>query len=125
MVGRGQTVGLPLFHMLLRENATVTVCHSRTPDIAFHLKHAEIVFVAAGHPNLITLEMVHSNVTIIDAGINVIDNGKIVGDAAADLYGYVKAISPVPGGVGTLTTAMLYENLLKAIHIQLGEALHG
>lgn len=121
LVGRGQTVGLPLFHMLQRENATVTVCHSHTPDITSHLKHAEIAFVAVGRPDMINRDMVHSNLIIIDAGINEIENGTIAGDAAADVSQYVAALSPVPGGVGTLTTAILYENLLQAIDIQLKE----
>lgn len=121
LVGRGQTVGLPLFHMLQRENATVTVCHSHTPDITSHLNHAEIAFVAVGRPDMINRDMVHSNLIIIDAGINEIENGKITGDTAADVSQYVAAISPVPGGVGTLTTAILYENLLQAIDIQLKE----
>lgn len=121
LVGRGQTVGLPLFHMLQRENATVTVCHSHTPDIASHLGHAEIAFVAVGRSNVVTQDMVHSNLIIIDAGINEIKGGKIVGDVSAEVCSHVEAISPVPGGVGTLTTAILYENLLKAIDIQFGE----
>lgn len=121
LVGRGQTVGLPLFHMLQRENATVTVCHSRTPDIASHLAHAEIAFVAVGRPNVVRGDMVHSSLTVIDAGINEIEGGKIVGDAALDVRDQAAAVSPVPGGVGTLTTAILYENLLKALDIQLGE----
>ncbi|MFX3635664.1 MAG: bifunctional 5,10-methylenetetrahydrofolate dehydrogenase/5,10-methenyltetrahydrofolate cyclohydrolase [Candidatus Pristimantibacillus sp.] len=124
LVGRGQTVGLPLFHMLQRENATVTVCHSHTPDVTSHLNHAEIAFVAVGRPDIINRDMVHSNLIIIDAGINEIENGKITGDAAADVSLYVAAISPVPGGVGTLTTAILYENLIKAIDIQLREVQH-
>ncbi|MEW9701984.1 bifunctional 5,10-methylenetetrahydrofolate dehydrogenase/5,10-methenyltetrahydrofolate cyclohydrolase [Paenibacillus sp. SI8] len=118
LVGRGQTVGLPLFHMLQRENATVTVCHSRTPDIASHLGHAEIAFVAVGRPDVITMEMVHANLILIDAGINEAADGKIVGDAAPNISEKVLAVSPVPGGVGTLTTAILFQNLLKAIELQ-------
>ncbi|OPA76863.1 bifunctional 5,10-methylene-tetrahydrofolate dehydrogenase/5,10-methylene-tetrahydrofolate cyclohydrolase [Paenibacillus selenitireducens] len=118
LVGRGQTVGLPLFHLLQRENATVTVCHSRTPDLAAHLRHAEIAFVAVGRPQMIVKEMVHPDLVVIDAGINETDNGKIVGDVAVDVSEAVAAISPVPGGVGTLTTAVLYQNLLKALEIQ-------
>lgn len=122
LIGRGQTVGLPLFHMLQRENATVTVCHSRTPDIASHLAHAEIAFTAVGRPDLVAREMVHAGLVIIDAGINELADGKITGDTSSDVSDYVAAISPVPGGVGTLTTAVLFDNLMKAIDIQLGEA---
>lgn len=118
LVGRGQTVGLPLFHMLQRENATVTVCHSRTADIAMHLQHAEIAFVAVGRPEVITPDMVHDGLIIIDAGINEVDGGKIVGDVSADVSSHVAAFSPVPGGVGTLTTAILFDNLVKAIELQ-------
>ena len=127
LVGRGQTVGLPLFHLLQRENATVTVCHSRTPDLASHLAHAEIAFVAVGRPGTVTLDMVHEGLAIVDAGINETEGGRIVGDVSADIAAEAKvqAISPVPGGVGTLTTAILYENLMKAIEIQLGEANKG
>jgi methylenetetrahydrofolate dehydrogenase (NADP+) / methenyltetrahydrofolate cyclohydrolase len=121
LIGRGQTVGLPLFHMLQREQATVTVCHSRTPDIASHLKHAKIAFVAVGRPNVVTRSMVHSQLAIIDAGINETTDGAMTGDVAADAGELAAAISPVPGGVGTLTTAILYDNLMKAIRIQFGE----
>ncbi|MNI28185.1 Bifunctional protein FolD protein [compost metagenome] len=119
LVGRGQTVGLPLFHLLQREQATVTLCHSRTPDLALHLRHAEIAFIAIGRPHLITRDMVHSRLVLIDAGINETTTGSITGDAAPEVADIVAAISPVPGGVGTLTTAVLYENLLKAIDLQL------
>lgn len=118
LVGRGQTVGLPLFHLLQREQATVTVCHSRTSDIASHLHHAEIAFVAVGRSNMITPSMVHNHLIVVDAGINEAEDGRIVGDAAADLDSYVAAVSPVPGGVGTLTTAILFQNLMQAIRIQ-------
>ncbi|WMT39862.1 bifunctional 5,10-methylenetetrahydrofolate dehydrogenase/5,10-methenyltetrahydrofolate cyclohydrolase [Paenibacillus sp. D2_2] len=123
LVGRGQTVGLPLFHLLQRENATVTVCHSRTPHIASHLSHAEIAFVAVGRAEVVNKHMVHADLVVVDAGINETEDGKMVGDVATDVADHVQAISPVPGGVGTLTTAILYENLLKAVEIQLGEAV--
>lgn len=118
LIGRGQTVGLPLFHMLQREHATVTVCHSRTPDLASHLANAEIAFVAVGRPDTVTASMVHSRLVIIDAGINETEDGQIVGDVSGDASEHVRAISPVPGGVGTLTTAILFKNLLKAIQLQ-------
>ncbi|WP_090579970.1 bifunctional 5,10-methylenetetrahydrofolate dehydrogenase/5,10-methenyltetrahydrofolate cyclohydrolase [Paenibacillus sp. OV219] len=121
LIGRGQTVGLPLFHLLQREQATVTVCHSRTPDIASHLRHADIAIVAAGKPGIITREMVQPNpdLVVIDAGINEIADGSIIGDAAADVNEAASAVSPVPGGVGTLTTAVLFRNLMDAIQLQL------
>jgi len=112
LIGRGQTVGLPLFHMLQRENATVTLCHSRTPDIAF---------VAVGRPGIVQSGMVHSRLALIDAGINETASGAIVGDVAPDAAEHAAALSPVPGGVGTLTTAVLFENLLKAIKLQSGD----
>lgn len=121
LVGRGQTVGLPLFHMLQRENATVTVCHSRTSDLASHLQHADIAFVAVGHPNVVKQASVHADLVVIDVGINENEQGAIVGDVSQDAAGSVAAISPVPGGVGTLTTAVLFENLLHAIKLQLNK----
>ncbi|QYR22608.1 bifunctional 5,10-methylenetetrahydrofolate dehydrogenase/5,10-methenyltetrahydrofolate cyclohydrolase [Paenibacillus sp. sptzw28] len=118
LVGRGETVGRPLMNMLLRENATITVCHSHTPDLAVHIKHADIVIAAAGRPGLITPEMVHPQLVVIDAGINEkADGSGIVGDAAHETGRYVHAISPVPGGVGTLTTAILFENVLRAVDL--------
>ncbi|MCU6711400.1 bifunctional 5,10-methylenetetrahydrofolate dehydrogenase/5,10-methenyltetrahydrofolate cyclohydrolase [Paenibacillus sp. J5C_2022] len=122
LIGRGQTVGMPLFHMLQREQATVTVCHSRTPDIASHLRHADIAFVAVGRPDTVTSDMVHNKLIVIDAGINEREDGGITGDAAPDIDQYAAAVSPVPGGVGTLTTAILYENLMRAVAMQCEEA---
>ncbi|WP_314585775.1 bifunctional 5,10-methylenetetrahydrofolate dehydrogenase/5,10-methenyltetrahydrofolate cyclohydrolase [Paenibacillus terrigena] len=118
LIGRGQTVGLPLFHLLQHEQATVTVCHSRTPDIAMHLSHADIAIAAVGRAHMIQPDMVHGKLVFIDAGINETDEGKIVGDISPDVAQHVQGISPVPGGVGTLTTAILYQNLMKAIRLQ-------
>ena len=120
LVGRGETVGLPLIHLLLRENATVTVCHSRTPDLSVHLKQADIAFVAVGRAGLITPEMVHENLVIIDAGINEIEGGQIVGDAAPEVENHAAALSPTPGGVGSVTTAQIFANMMLAMNIQLG-----
>jgi methylenetetrahydrofolate dehydrogenase (NADP+)/methenyltetrahydrofolate cyclohydrolase len=119
LVGRGETVGLPLIHLLLRENATVTVCHSRTPDIGAHIRNADIAFVAVGRKNLVTPEMVHQDLLIIDAGINETDDGGIVGDVAPEVMDHVAGMSPVPGGVGTVTTALLFSNLMIAMNLQL------
>lgn len=118
LVGRGRTVGLPLLHLLLRENATVTVCHSRTPDIGFHLQSADLAFVAVGRAGLVTKEMVHPRLVVVDAGINETSDGSIVGDVADDVLGSVAALSPTPGGVGIVTTAQLFANLLHAMELQ-------
>jgi methylenetetrahydrofolate dehydrogenase (NADP+)/methenyltetrahydrofolate cyclohydrolase len=108
--------------MLQRENATVTVCHSRTPDLAFHLGHAEIAFVAVGRLHVVKGAMVHADLTLIDAGINETEEGKIAGDVSPEAAMVAAALSPVPGGVGTLTTAILFQNLMKAISLQSKEA---
>lgn len=121
LIGRGQTVGMPLFHLLLRENATISLCHSYTKEIVEYLLSAEIAFVATGRKNLITSDMVHSQLVIVDAGINELEDGGIVGDVNPDVLHYVKAMSPTPGGVGTVTTMILFENLLKAVQWQKGE----
>ncbi|ARU61852.1 bifunctional 5,10-methylene-tetrahydrofolate dehydrogenase/5,10-methylene-tetrahydrofolate cyclohydrolase [Tumebacillus avium] len=118
LVGRGETVGLPLIHLLLRENATVTVCHSRTPDIGAHLRKADIAFVAVGRKNLVTPEMVHKDLLIIDAGINETEDGGITGDVAPDVMDHVAGMSPTPGGVGSVTTALLFANLMQAMLLQ-------
>ncbi|GIP35268.1 bifunctional 5,10-methylenetetrahydrofolate dehydrogenase/5,10-methenyltetrahydrofolate cyclohydrolase [Paenibacillus sp. J2TS4] len=121
VVGRGETVGMPLLHLLLRNNATVTVCHSRTPDLSVPLRQADFLFAAAGRRGLISEELVHPNLVAIDAGINETEDGQLAGDIALEAIGSLKAMSPVPGGVGTLTTAILFENLLKAYEMQQGQ----
>ncbi len=118
LVGRGQTVGMPLFHLLQRENATVTVCHSRTPNIKHHLAHADLIFVAVGSPGIINQQMTHERHVIIDAGINELPDGSIVGDVEASVGEIIAAFTPTPGGVGSLTTAILFENVLKAYEMQ-------
>lgn len=123
IVGRGQTVGLPLFHLLQREQATVTVCHSRTADLARHVRQADIVFAASGRPGLITASMLNPASVVIDAGICELADGSVVGDVAADALTVAAAVSPVPGGVGTLTTAMLFANLMTAIRLQRNDGI--
>lgn len=118
LVGRGQTVGLPLFHMLQREQATVTVCHSRTTDLRRHVRQADIVIAAAGRAGLLTRDMFHAGSVVIDAGINETADGRVVGDVAPDAIETAAAVSPVPGGVGTLTTALLFANVMKAIRLR-------
>ena len=113
VVGRSNNVGKPIAMLLMQENATVTVCHSRTRDLAAHTRRADILVAAVGRPKFITGDMVKPGALVIDVGINRVD-GKVVGDvdfeAASQAAGY---ISPVPGGVGLMTVAMLMANTLK------------
>ena len=118
LVGRGDTIGKPLIFLLLNENATVTVCHTRTKDLAKETRAAEIIIAAAGRASLITKEMVSPGAIVIDGGINEVD-GKTVGDVDFEGVSEVaSAITPVPGGVGSLTTALIQKNLLKAMKLQ-------
>ena len=117
VVGRSNIVGKPVALMLLEKNATVTVCHSKTKNIAEHTKKADILVAAAGKPKLITRDMVKQGAVVIDVGINRV-NGKIVGDVdfenVREIAGF---ITPVPGGAGPMTIAMLMENTLKAMEL--------
>ena len=117
VVGRSEIVGKPTAIMLLERDATVTICHSRTRDLVEHTKNAEMLVAAAGKPKLITQDIVKENAVVIDVGINRL-NGKIVGDVdfngVKEVAGY---ITPVPGGVGPMTIAMLMENTLKAMEL--------
>lgn len=118
VIGRSAVVGMPAAFLLVRENATVTVCHRRTRDLRRHVKDAEIVVVAAGHPGLITGPMLRRGVTVVDVGINVVD-GTIVGDVDFEsAKGVASAITPVPGGVGPLTNALLLAHLVRAAQSQ-------
>ena len=118
VVGRSNIVGKPAALLLLREHATVTICHSRTVDLARHLREADIVIVAVGRPGLITGEMVQPGAVVVDVGINVRD-GRIVGDVDfASAATVVSAIAPVPGGVGPLTNAILLTHLVRAARNQ-------
>uniref|UniRef100_A0A7C3RLQ3 Bifunctional protein FolD n=1 Tax=Dictyoglomus thermophilum TaxID=14 RepID=A0A7C3RLQ3_DICTH len=115
VVGRSISVGRPLSLLLLQRNATVTICHSKTIDLKFYTKMADILMVAVGKPGIITDDMVKENGIVIDIGTNVLD-GKLVGDVDFEsVKNKVEAITPVPGGVGVITTRILALNLLKAI----------
>jgi methylenetetrahydrofolate dehydrogenase (NADP+)/methenyltetrahydrofolate cyclohydrolase len=114
VIGRSAVVGMPAAFLLVRENATVTVCHSRTRDLGRHVKEAEILVVAAGHPGLIRGEMLRPGAVVVDVGINVVD-GALVGDVDFETARAVaSAITPVPGGVGPLTNALLLAHLVRA-----------
>ncbi len=114
VVGRSNVVGMPAAFMLVREDATVTVCHSKTVDLAAHVRRAEILIVAAGRPGLITGSMLRPGVVVVDVGINVV-GGAIVGDVDMESARSVAgAITPVPGGVGPVTNAILLTHLVRA-----------
>lgn len=114
VINRSPVIGRPLSNMLLNRDYTVTVCHSKTPDIKRIARESDLVVVGVGKANFLTRDYVTSESIVIDAGINFID-GKMTGDADfSSLEPYVKAITPVPGGVGPVTTACMFENLLKA-----------
>jgi methylenetetrahydrofolate dehydrogenase (NADP+)/methenyltetrahydrofolate cyclohydrolase len=123
VVGRSPVVGMPAAFLMVRENATVTVCHSRTRDLARHVKDAEIVLVAVGRPGLFSGSMLRRGAVVVDIGINVVD-GRIVGDVDFETARRVaSAITPVPGGVGPLTNALLLAHLVRAALAQ--EAMVG
>jgi methylenetetrahydrofolate dehydrogenase (NADP+)/methenyltetrahydrofolate cyclohydrolase len=125
VVGRSNVVGKPAALLLLREHATVTICHSRTRDLPGILRTADIVVVAVGKPKLITGDMLREGAVVVDVGINVVD-GKIVGDVDQDsAREVVSAITPVPGGVGPVTNALLLTHLLRAATSQAEAARHG
>lgn len=118
LVGRGRTVGRPLIPLLLNRHATLTVCHTKTVDLKAAVQAADVVIVGVGKPKLITADYLGEGQIIIDAGINVLEE-KIVGDVDFDrALGKAAAITPVPGGVGVLTTALIFQNLIKAVNLQ-------
>ena len=114
VIGRSNIVGKPMALLLLMKNATVTVCHSRTQDLAGMARSADIVVAAIGRPRFVTADMVKEGAVVIDVGINRVD-GKLVGDVAFDAVApKASHITPVPGGVGPMTIAMLMDNTLRA-----------
>ncbi|WP_214109430.1 bifunctional methylenetetrahydrofolate dehydrogenase/methenyltetrahydrofolate cyclohydrolase [Acrocarpospora catenulata] len=115
VVGRGITVGRPLGLLLTRrsENATVTLCHTGTRDLAAHVRGADIVVAAAGVPGLITADMVKPGAAVLDVGVSRVD-GKIAGDVALDVAEVAGFVAPNPGGVGPMTRAMLLSNVVEA-----------
>jgi methylenetetrahydrofolate dehydrogenase (NADP+)/methenyltetrahydrofolate cyclohydrolase len=118
VIGRGRTVGRPLANLLVSAGATVTVCHSATKDIPAISREADVVFLATGQPRMFGREYFRAGQVIIDAGIGFID-GKPCGDADFNaLEGLDVEITPVPGGVGPLTSVLILENLLKLVEIQ-------
>ena len=129
IIGRSNIVGIPLGNLFVQKmknfNSTITICHSRTKNISEYTKNADIVMAAIGSANFLTLDMVKENSVIIDVGINRVEDSskksgfRLVGDVDyQSMIGFVKAITPVPGGVGPMTIAMLLKNTYKAAIIQ-------
>jgi methylenetetrahydrofolate dehydrogenase (NADP+)/methenyltetrahydrofolate cyclohydrolase len=118
VIGRSNTVGKPMALLLLQAHATVTVCHSATPDLAAHTRHADIVVAAVGRIGTVSADMVKPGATVIDVGINRRPDGKLCGDVefepVRERLGSGGHITPVPGGVGPMTIAMLLMNTLQA-----------
>jgi methylenetetrahydrofolate dehydrogenase (NADP+) / methenyltetrahydrofolate cyclohydrolase len=125
VIGRSNIVGKPLALLLTHRNATVTVCHSRTKDIARHVREADIVVAAVGVPRFVPGDWIRPGATVIDVGVNRVETG-LVGDVDFDsANGRAGLLTPVPGGVGPLTIAMLLANTLTAYRMQTGERAPG
>jgi methylenetetrahydrofolate dehydrogenase (NADP+) / methenyltetrahydrofolate cyclohydrolase len=121
VIGRSRIVGKPLGLLFLGRHATVTMCHTRTRDLAGHTRRAEVLAVAAGRPAVVTGDMVRPDAVVIDVGVNRGSDGKLTGDVDyASVAPRVRAITPVPGGVGPMTVAMLLRNTLAAARRQAG-----
>ena len=114
VVGRSVVVGKPVAHLLLDRHATVTISHSRTADLAAITRQADVLVVAAGRAGLIGPEHVSPGATVIDVGTNVTDAGQLAGDVDPAVAGVVAALSPVPGGIGPVTTALLLRHVVEA-----------
>lgn len=121
ILGRSNIVGKPLMHCCLNKNATVTVCHSKTQNLTQKAKEADILISAIGKAQFVTADMVKENAVVIDVGINRLENGKITGDVDFEnVKEKASYITPVPGGVGPMTIAMLMNNVIKATKRQNG-----
>lgn len=121
ILGRSNIVGKPLIHCCLNKNATVTSCHSKTQNLAQKAKEADVLISAIGKANFVTADMVKDGAVVIDVGINRLDNGKITGDVDFEsVKEKASYITPVPGGVGPMTIAMLMNNVIKATKRQNG-----
>ena len=114
VIGRSAIVGKPMAMLLLAEHATVTICHSRTADLASHTRRADILVAAVGHRGLVTPDMVKPGATVVDVAMNRGADGKLVGDVDPAVFEIAGHMTPVPGGVGPMTIAMLLRNTLTA-----------
>jgi len=121
VLGRSRLVGKPLAQLLLGRHATVTMCHTRTRDLAAHTRRADVLCVAAGKAGVVTGDMIKEGAVVVDVGITRLDSGKLVGDVDFESASRkARAITPVPGGVGPMTIAMLLRNTLLAAQRQHG-----
>jgi methylenetetrahydrofolate dehydrogenase (NADP+)/methenyltetrahydrofolate cyclohydrolase len=123
IVGWSVVVGKPTAFLLLQHHATVTICHIKTRDLAFHTRQADILVVAAGKPGLVTGSMVKEGAVVIDVGVNRLSDGRVVGDVEfPEVAEKASLITPVPGGVGPMTVAMLLKNTVDACRRKWGES---
>ena len=122
VIGRSNTVGKPMGLLLLQANATVTICHSATPDLGYHTRQADVIVAAVGRRNTVTADMVKPGAIVIDVGMNRDDNGKLCGDVDTAAVAEVAShITPVPGGVGPMTITMLLMNTVESAERVLGK----
>lgn len=122
VVGRSNVVGRPMAALLVREHATVTICHTRTRDLAMVTRRADILCVAAGLPGLITPQMVRPGAVVVDFGMNFLSSGELVGDVDPSVQEVASWLTPVPGGTGPVTTAILLQATVTAACDRLGVA---
>jgi methylenetetrahydrofolate dehydrogenase (NADP+) / methenyltetrahydrofolate cyclohydrolase len=120
VIGRSAIVGKPMAHLLLQANATVTVCHSRTRELAEHTRSADVLVVAVGSPALVDADMVRTGAVVVDVGMNRTEAG-LVGDVDPAAFEVASAMTPVPGGVGPLTIACLLENAVRCARYRRGD----
>ncbi|MCR5834901.1 MAG: bifunctional methylenetetrahydrofolate dehydrogenase/methenyltetrahydrofolate cyclohydrolase FolD [Lachnospiraceae bacterium] len=119
VIGRSNIVGKPMSMLMLKENCTVTICHSRTKDLKEVARRADILIVAIGKPKFVTADFVKDGATVIDVGIHRMENGKLCGDVDFEqVEPKAYAITPVPGGVGPMTVTMLMANCLRSVELQ-------
>ena len=123
VIGRSDIVGKPMAHLLMQANATVTICHSHTKDLARHTLEADVLVVAAGRPAMVTADMVRPGGVVVDVGINRTEDG-IVGDVDPGAAEVAGLMTPVPGGVGPMTIACLLENAVRCARYRRGELVY-
>jgi methylenetetrahydrofolate dehydrogenase (NADP+) / methenyltetrahydrofolate cyclohydrolase len=123
VIGRSDIVGKPVALLLLHRHATVTICHSRTRDLAAETARADVIVAAVGVPGIVTPEMVRPGAAVVDVGINRTGNG-LVGDVDPAVAGRAGLLTPVPGGVGPMTIAMLLRSTIRAARYRLKELAH-